>query len=109
MCESSLQIVASVFLKIGITHDPKRRMFNARYGYAVCGELYSQMNLLVASFPDVCAYFETAFISAFSGTPGFRNIRLGGETAPAEGLCYTYLASEPCGHWPLRYGRRPAM
>ena len=94
--------------KIGITHDPVHRMHNVGYGYTECGELYSQMDLLVASFPDVCSYFEIALISTYAGTAGFRNIRPGGETPPAEGLCYTYVVTQPCGNGPLRHGRRMA-
>ena len=90
--------------KVGITHDPNHRMFNSGYGYARRDELYSRMDLLVASFPDVCCYFEKALISTFAGSPGFRNTRPGGETPPADGLCYTYVVTELCGDGPLRHG-----
>ena len=88
--------------KIGITRDPVWRMFNPGFGYAVygdpaSGELFSSMNLLVASFPAVCAYLEAALIRMCQSRPGCRNILPGGESAPKAGLCYVYVVSEPCG------------
>ena len=88
--------------KIGITRDPVWRMFNPGFGYAVhgdpaSGELFSSMNLLVASFPAVCAYLEESLIRMCKSRPGCRNILSGGESAPKSGLCYVYVVSEPCG------------
>ena len=83
--------------KIGITRDPVYRMFNSGYGYAVCGEVYSSMTLLMVSFPAVCAYLERALIHIFQSQAGCRNMAPGGESAPKSGLCYVYVVTQPCG------------
>ena len=83
--------------KIGLTHNPLRRMCNPCYGYARVGELYSCMHILLMSFPGVCAWVETAAITALRGKPGCRNENPGGESAPERGLCYVYVVTEPCG------------
>ena len=83
--------------KIGITRDPLHRMFNPRYGYAVSGEVYSLMTLLAVSFPAVCAYLETVLIERLRSKLGCRNTAPGGENAPAAGLCYVYVVTQPCG------------
>ena len=84
-----------VVFKIGISAHAPWRMFNQSYGYAVSGERYDRMDLLVASFPAPCAYLERALIAAFRGTLGCRNDAPGGESAPKEGLCFVYLVSLP--------------
>lgn len=84
----------SVF-KIGITSHAPHRMFNLSYGYAVRGDRFDRMDLLVASFPAACAYLERALIAAFRCTPGCRNDNPGGESVPKEGLCFVYLVSLP--------------
>ena len=83
--------------KIGIARDPVYRMFNSGYGYAVCGEVYSSMTLLMVSFPAVCAYLERALIHIFQSQAGCRNMAPGGESAPKSGLCYVYVVTQPCG------------
>ena len=83
--------------KIGITTDPVYRMFNSGYGYAVSGEIFSSMTLLLASFPSVCSYMERALIQRFQARPGCRNTAPGGENAPKSGLCYVYVVYENCG------------
>ena len=95
--------------KIGITHNPYHRMHNPRYGYACVGELYRGMQVLVFSYPGVCAWLEKALISFFASRPGCRNVAGGGESAPEEGVCYLYLVHQFCGDGqPLRWGRRAA-
>ena len=83
--------------KIGLTHNPMKRMHNPRYGYAQRGELYSCMHVLLMSFPSVCSWVEKAAITALRGRPGCRNTAPGGESTPDRGVCYVYVVTEPCG------------
>ena len=83
--------------KIGLTHDPFWRMHNNGYGYAVRGELYSCMHILLASFPEICGHIEEALITAKRDQLGCRNINPGKESMPPSGLCYVYVVTEPCG------------
>ena len=83
--------------KIGLTHDPFWRMYNKGYGYAVRGELYSRMHVLLASFPEICGHIEEALIAAKRDQPGCRNMNPGQESMPTSGLCYVYVVTEPCG------------
>ena len=98
-----------VVFKIGITTDPCFRMFNPAFGYGVVGHLYDRMDLLAASFPEVCIHLERRLISRFNTTQGCQNVAPGGESAPADGLCYVYLVTEPVGDGRPRRWRRPAL
>ena len=95
--ESILEAKGICIFKIGITHNPLRRMHNPHYGYARRGELYSCMHVLLMSFPDVCTWVEQSAITALRGRPGCRNTSPGGESAPDRGVCYVYVVTEPCG------------
>ena len=95
-----------VVFKIGITSNAVWRMLNPTYGYAVRGERYDRMDLLVASFPNVCAYLERALIALFRCVQGCRNDAPGGESAPKEGLCFLYLVSLPEREIARRYRSR---
>ena len=95
--ESLLQRRGICIFKIGITRDPCYRMYNEEFGYARHGELYDQMDLLVASYPGVCACLERMCIRSMGKRQGCRNVLPGGENAPASGICYLYVVSLPCG------------
>ena len=92
-----LQAREICIFKIGITRDPYYRMFNKEFGYTQCGEIYDRMDLLVASYPGVCACLEKLCIQRMCSRQGCRNDAPGGESAPASGLCYLYVVSLPCG------------
>ena len=95
--EGILEARGICIFKIGLTHNPLKRMYNRSYGYARRGELYSRMHVLLMSFPGVCAWVEEIAIAALRGKPGCRNTSPGGESAPDRGLCYVYVVTEPCG------------
>ena len=96
--EGILEAKGICIFKIGLTHNPLKRMHNPSYGYAQRGELYSCMHVLLMSFPSVCAWVEKAAITALRGRPGCRNtLPGGGERAPDRGVCYVYVVTEPCG------------
>ena len=96
--DSLLELRGICIFKIGITRDPCYRMYNDEWGYTRRGELYDQMDLLVASYPGVCAYLERLCIRAMQDRQGCRNDAPGGENPPASGICYLYLVSLPCGN-----------
>ena len=95
--ESLVQQRGICIFKIGITQDPYHRMYNAAYGYTRRGELYDRMDLLVASYPAVCACLETLCIERMKNRRGCRNDAPGGENPPESGICYLYVVSLPCG------------
>jgi hypothetical protein len=97
----------TVAFKVGITTDPVHRMFNPDFGYYRAGLLYDRMDVLAASFPAVCVFFERHLIERFKGRPGCQNEAPGGESAPASGLCYLYVVSEPVGDGAPRRYKRP--
>ena len=100
LCETIhglLQAREICIFKIGITRDPYYRMHNEEFGYTQCDEIYDQMDLLVASYPGICASLEWLCIQRTRSRPGCRNDAPGGESAPASGLCYLYVVSLPCG------------
>ena len=105
--DGMLARVGICIYKIGICRDPMHRMHNEAYGYAVGErERYASMELLVASFPAICAFLERRLISLYFGLPGCRNTAPGGENAPASGLCFLYLVTAPCGDGPICRKRR---
>ena len=95
-----------MIFKIGISANAPWRMFNEVYGYAVRGERYDRMDVLVASFLAVCAYLERVLIASFRSTLGCRNDAPGGESAPKEGLCFVYLVSLPEAKLRERFRRK---
>lgn len=100
LCERIMSLVEQrgiCIFKIGITRDPYYRMFNPSFGYTQRGELYDRMDLLVASYPSVCACLERLCIQKLKMRPGCRNDAPGGENPPASGLCYLYLVTLACG------------
>ena len=67
--------------KVGITNNPVQRWQNPSYGYAVDRHVsWDGMKIIfVHSSAQAVALLEASLIRLFNGSPGCRNVRMGGE------------------------------
>lgn len=78
--------------KIGLTRDPYWRFAVAAFRHT---RDFSDMELLVVSFPALIGFLETALISRLRETQGCQNFLPGGESLPpADRVCYLYVVSK---------------
>ena len=67
--------------KVGITNNPVKRWQNGAYGYAVDRHVsWEGMKIIfIHADAQAVAFLEASLIRLFHGSPGCRNVRLGGE------------------------------